>query len=282
MLPPTAPTTKVNINRKRYRYCLLGSLLLSGLSLAAAAQPVAQAGPAATATGWRPLPPDSRPGVRLRQPPAVAERLADLRGQRAFRYVEEKAIEAPPSAWSLFWAQFFKWINRQLSWVGDRLPSGFWDWVLYGALAGAVVFVVLKLLQVDLTAVFGRSPRRAALSYETLAENIHELDFATRLREAEEAGNLRLAVRLGYLQLLKQLSDGQLINWQPNKTNQAYLRELTAQRPALRAPFAELTRQFEYVWYGELPLPPPLYAEVRAQQRALGQQLSGGRRAAVS
>jgi hypothetical protein len=230
----------------------------------------------------RPLLPDRGPAVRLRQPAAVAERLADLRGQREFRYVEEEAAPERPNAWSIFWAKLLEWLLRPFRWMGLRLPAEFWTWVLYGALAAAVVFVVLKLLQVDLTAAFGRAPRRAALDYETLTENIHELDFATRLREAEETGNLRLAVRLGYLQLLKQLSDGQLIDWQPDKTNQAYLHELAAQRPVLRGPFAELTRQFEYVWYGELPLQAALYAEVRGRQRALGQQLSGGSRAAVS
>lgn len=134
--------------------------------------------------------------------------------------------------------------------------------------------MVLKLLQVDLTRAFGRAPRRAPLAYETLAENIHELDFAEQLRLAEEAGNRRLAVRLGYLALLKQLSDRDLIAWQPDKTNRTYVGELASQRPALRPPFAELTRQFEYVWYGELPLSPAQYAEVRAGQLDLGKKLT--------
>ena len=69
-------------------------------------------------------------------------------------------------------------------------------------------------------------PAAWPLAYDTAAENIHEVDFATRLAEAEAAGNCRLAVRLGYLQLLKQLTDRGLIHWQPDKTNHAYLAEL--------------------------------------------------------
>ena len=269
----------MNIKLLLRTVCSVSFLLLSLLGQAAHGQ--AQPAPAAHDTTIRPLPPD-RSAMRLRQPPAVAERLAELRGQREFRYVEEKESEKAPSALRLLWQRLLDWLYRQMNWLSDQAPNGFGDWVLYALLAGAVVFVVLKLLQVDLTAAFGRSPRRAALDYETLTENIHELDFATRLREAEEAGNLRLAVRLGYLQLLKQLSDGQLIDWQPDKTNQTYLRELATQRPNLRAPFAELTRQFEYVWYGELPLQRTLYADVRERQQQLGRQLGGGRRAAVS
>jgi hypothetical protein len=251
------------------------TLLLVG-TLALASGPAASAPPPAT----RPLPTDQAAGLHLRQPPAAAARLAELRGQHAFDYHERPAdhLEAS-SAWGRFWQRLFRWLGRQFSWLGDYTYDGFWRWLIYGLLAAAVIFVVLKLLQVDLTRAFGRAPRRAALDYETLSENIHELDFPAQLRAAEEAGNLRLAVRLGYLALLKQLSDRALIEWQPDKTNQAYLRELASQRPALRPAFAERTRQFEYVWYGELALTPALYAEVRAEQVALGHQL-GGRAAA--
>ncbi|MGI4740469.1 MAG: DUF4129 domain-containing protein [Janthinobacterium lividum] len=255
-----------------------GLLLLGGLALGSAGRAGrVHAAPTPLAQPTTSLPPGQAPAVRLRQPAAVAERLAELRGQRDFNYAEPPPADAAPNAWSRFWRRILGWIFQQLNWVSSHTSGALWSWLFYGLLAGAVVFVVLKLLQVDLTLAFGRSPHRAALGYETSAENIHEVDFATRLREAEEAGNLRLAVRLGYLALLKQLTDQQLIDWQPDKTNQAYVRELATQRPAQRVPFAELTRQFEYVWYGELPLPMALYREVRASQLALGQQLAGAR-----
>lgn len=249
----------------RRRARLASLLLAGGLTLGSAPAGRAQATPPAASPA---------PAVRLRQPPAATARLDELRRQHAFDYREAPpATEEANSAWSRFWNRFFRWLLSKFDWVGDYTYDGFWRWVIYGLLAAAVVFVVLKLLQVDLTRAFGRAPRRAALEYETLSENIHELDFPTQLREAEEAGNLRLAVRLGYLALLKQLSDANLLDWKPDKTNQTYLREVASQRPALRPPFAELTRQFEYVWYGELPLTPAQYAEVRAAQLALGRQL---------
>jgi hypothetical protein len=261
---------KVNTRRRHLPALLLASTLLLATGPAGSA-------PAPSPT-TQSLPTDQAAGVRLRQPPAAAARLAELRSQHAFNYTERApASQEATSAWGRFWQRLFRWLLRQFSWLGDYTYDGFWRWLIYGLLAAAVVFVVLKLLQVDLTRAFGRAPRRAALDYETLSENIHELDFPAQLRAAEEAGNLRLAVRLGYLALLKQLSDRALIEWQPDKTNQAYLRELASQRPALRPAFAEATRQFEYVWYGELALTPTLYAEVRADQVALGRQLDGGR-----
>jgi hypothetical protein len=250
------------------------TLLLAG-TLALATGPASSA-PAPAPPVIQPLPADRAATQRLRQPPAAVARLAELRGQHAFDYHERPtASPTATSPWGRFWQRLFRWLRHQFSWLDDYTYDGFWRWLIYGLLAAAVVFVVLKLLQVDLTRAFGRAPRRAALDYETLSENIHELDFPAQLRAAEEVGNLRLAVRLGYLALLKQLSDRALIKWQPDKTNQTYLRELASQRPALRPAFAERTRQFEYVWYGELALTPALYAEVRAEQVALGQQLGG-------
>jgi hypothetical protein len=257
---------KVNTSR----HSLAALLLAAGLALSASPGASAQALPSASVASA------PAPAVQLRQPSAATARLDELRGQHAFDYREKPpADEEASSAWSRFWNRFFRWLLSKFDWVGGYTYEGFWRWVIYGLLAAAVLFVVLKLLQVDLTRAFGRAPRRAALDYETMSENIHELDFPTQLREAEEAGNLRLAVRLGYLALLKQLSDGNLITWQPDKTNQTYLRELASERPALRVPFAELTRQFEYVWYGELPLTPTQYAEVRAAQLALGVKING-------
>jgi hypothetical protein len=70
------------------------------------------------------------------------------------------------------------------------------------------------------------------------------------------------------------LSDRGLINWQADKTNHAYLAELPP-TGVMRADFRELTRQFEFVWYGELALSGPLYERVRAGQRAF-QKLADG------
>ncbi|MDQ2770637.1 MAG: DUF4129 domain-containing protein, partial [Bacteroidota bacterium] len=214
------------------------------------------------------------PAPRLRLPDEA--RLRELRGRRAFQYAED-ARAPEQSAWDAFWARVREAIGE---WLGSRSYNGFWRWIFYALFVGAAVFIVLRLLEIDFTALLGRAPRRTSLAYDTTAENIHEVDFATRLAEAEAAGNWRLAVRLGYLQLLKALADGGLIAWQPDKTNHAYLAELPA-TGSLRGAFREATRQFEYVWYGELTLSAPLYAEVRAGHRALREQLGRPRATAT-
>ena len=215
------------------------------------------------------LPPDQGQAPRVRRPDAA--RLRELRGQREFQYEEPIAAQPEQSAWDAFKARVARAIIR---WLSGRSYSHFWRWIFYALFVGAGIFVVLKLLQIDVTAMLSRTPRRVRLAYDAAVENIHEVDFATRLAEAEAAGNLRLATRLGYLQLLKDLSDRGLIQWQSDKTNHAYLAELPS-TGSLRADFREITRQFEFVWYGEVALSPPLYAQVRAGHRAFQRQVAG-------
>lgn len=217
-----------------------------------------------------PLPPDAAVPRPVRRP--AASYLRELRGQRDFQYNDVREEPAQAGLWARLLRWFFRGLSRLFDTKGGRVA---WDVIFYLLIGGGLVYAVLKFLQVDLTRAFGRAPRALPLPYEAGQENIHALDFGQAIAQAEATGNLRLAVRLGYLQLLKQLTDRDLIAWQPDKTNQAYLRELETSRPTARAPFGELTRQFEYIWYGELPLPAALYAPVRESQRQFGQQLSG-------
>ncbi|MBJ6110168.1 DUF4129 domain-containing protein [Hymenobacter sp. BT523] len=213
----------------------------------------------------KPLPADRTTRLPARRYDAA--RLRELASQRDFRYVEP---DQSTSVWDAFWARIWRWLGSML-----RSPTGrvTWKYGVYAAILVALVYAVLKLLEVDVTAAFGRSGRRGQLAYDTGAENIHEVDFRTRIAEAEAAGNFRLAIRLGYLEALKHLTDGGFIQWQPDKTNHAYLLELPA--GPLRDAFRAATREFEYVWYGDLRLNAALYQQARASQRAVSSLLAG-------
>ena len=253
---------------------VLALILAAGTLVPGSARPgPLPATPAPTMpTRPQPLPPDRTTALPPRR--ADAARLRELAAQREFRYVEP---DASTDAQGAFWARVWRWLRRLFGTSTGRIGG---KYALYAAVLAALVFAVLKLLQVDVTAAFGRSGRRAPLDYGTGAENIHAVDFSARRAEAEAAGNFRLATRLGYLEVLKQLTDRGLINWQPDKTNHAYLAELPA--GPLREAFRGATREFEYVWYGELRLNAALYQQARAGQRTVTGLLAGIRPAASS
>lgn len=202
------------------------------------------------------LPLDQRPPAVLRQPRPA--RLRELSAQSDFHYVSIEEKPRQQSLWSLFWLKLWQWITGLFSGPSYEHKGRY---VVYGLFGAAFLFVLLRLLKLDLTGLSRRRTRAVPLSYETASENIHAVDFGAALAEAEAAGNYRLAVRLGYLLVLRHLTERDLIRWQPEKTNHDYLRELAGTRWA--ADFAVLTRQFEYVWYGELPLTPAAYPALR-------------------
>ena len=102
--------------------------------------------------------------------------------------------------------------------------------------------------------------QKASVPYTESLENIHEINFDDEIEKAISLRNYRVAVRLLYLKCLKQLSDKNLIQWQLDKTNAAYLYELTD--PVQKQTFGLLTRQFEYVWYGNFHIDSEAFGDI--------------------
>jgi hypothetical protein len=171
-----------------------------------------------------------------------AQHLDDFRNDRAYNY--ERTVPPPQNPLARFW----DWLMRKLSeFFRSNSYQNFWQYVFLAAVGALVVWLLYKAE--FLGGLFGRKAEEDLLAYNRLTENIHELDFNSLIEEAIEGHNYRLAVRLYYLKTLKQLTDKQLIHWQPTKTNRVYVDELGSS--LLRTEFEQLTSQFEYVWYGE-------------------------------
>ncbi len=79
--------------------------------------------------------------------------------------------------------------------------------------------------------------------------------------EAEEKNDFNLAVRYLYLQLLKKLSDQELILFSPDKTNRFYMQELAGKN--YQQEFASLTLHYEYVWYGKFSISHDRYIHLK-------------------
>lgn len=156
------------------------------------------------------------------------------------------------SLWDRFWKWFWKWIDGLFPDVNPGKPTPAIKNVLIGIAVIGLLFVIYKLLSSDLANMFSRESTQVTLPYNESLENIHEITFDEEIEKALAARNYKLAVRLLYLSSLKQLNDAKLIHWQIEKTNSAYVDELanTDQRQS----FSVLTRQFEYIWYGNFPV----------------------------
>lgn len=101
------------------------------------------------------------------------------------------------------------------------------------------------------------------ITVDNLETYLHESDLERFLREALAQGNYALAVRLYYLQIIKNLSEKNLIRWSREKTNRDYLREMRGH--PLAEPLREATTVYEKVWYGNRVLSEEEYGRLEPE-----------------
>lgn len=81
-----------------------------------------------------------------------------------------------------------------------------------------------------------------------IEENIEKIDFEALTQTAKEENNLRKAIRYYYLWMLKNWSQNNLINYEPNKTTKKYVSELTNTNN--KTSFQYISYIYDNVWYG--------------------------------
>jgi hypothetical protein len=139
-------------------------------------------------------------------------------------------------------------------------------------LAGVAMFGLFRMLGVDISGIFFSKPPAAVdLSETVIDETTDRKKLSLMLEKALNEKQYRLAVRLAYLAVLKRLADAEQIRWQADKTNRSYVNELSDE--TLRQPFANLTRLYEYVWYGDFDIHAEHYREIEADFNELNRRL---------
>ena len=185
-----------------------------------------------------------------------ANTLTKFRKDKDFNYNGEAVGE--PTAWDRFWS----WLWHTIGSLFRKVPYGgsILKYVLLGLAISLLAYIVFKSIGLDPIQLLRRESAKIAVPYTESLENIHEINFDNEIDKAVAQHNYRLAVRLLYLKCLKQLSDGNLIQWQIDKTNTAYFYELS--NPEQKQTFGQLTRQFEYVWYGDFNIDKDTFSNI--------------------
>lgn len=93
-----------------------------------------------------------------------------------------------------------------------------------------------------------RKKQQTIVDLERIEENLEETDPEQFLKQVIDEGNYKLAIRLYYLSVLRNLSAQKLIRWKKDKTNRDYLSEMYT--TTHYRVFKEVTTIFERVWYG--------------------------------
>lgn len=124
--------------------------------------------------------------------------------------------------------------------------------VLYAAIIGVIGFLIYRFAPFLANRIRQREKRgkkeRIILGERIAADESSENLFSEAERLARD-GNLRGAIRKGYVALLCELSDRKIIGLSRHKTNRDYLRDVRKRRELFEN-MTGLTSNFERHWYG--------------------------------
>jgi hypothetical protein len=165
-----------------------------------------------------------------------------------------------PSALRRWWNWFVKWLSGLF---GNTTPvdtstvtkaSKVVQYLVYGLVGTAILFAFWKLLPLlRRSRLKGKKAKRQ--ERVVLGEKLSpEQTAADLLAEAEllaRSGDLRAAIRKGYIAVLLELADRKLLRLERNNTNRDYLRALSARQEIFEG-MKVLTGSFERHWYGLL------------------------------
>jgi len=127
---------------------------------------------------------------------------------------------------------------------------------------GAFAAFLMIYLSSNNVGLFRRKNVTATAGEEdVITEDIFAINYQREIDKAASQGNYRLAVRLMFLRLLKNMSEKNIIRYQQDKTNLDYLMQLhgTSYYPN----FFRITRNYEYSWYGKFDVSEEAYQLIR-------------------
>ncbi len=178
------------------------------------------------------------------------------------------------------WDQFKTWLgrhyNRLMRWLfGDYEASSALAFFIkiFPYLIVVLVFILFIYLFVKYNwgkRIFNEQEAPSLLFSEE-EEIIRRKDIDQLIEKALQKQNYRLAIRYQYLKSLRILEEGNMIRYEFSKTNQDYIQELN-QHP-VRSLFSEITRYYDYAWYGGFIVSLAQYQAMDRNFRAFVQQL---------
>lgn len=171
-----------------------------------------------------------------------------------YSYVQ---VKIPPKT---LWERFKEWFWNLMEGVFNTKAGDYSISIIKIIMCIAIIVVIVwLLLKNDMRFIFyGKSANTPV--FNEIEEDIHEIDFDKRINEELAKRDFRKVIRFLFLKLIKELNNQSLINWQLDKTNADYYKEL--RNTSYGKEFKELSRLYEYVWYGDFKLDEPHYRTI--------------------
>ena len=180
--------------------------------------------------------------------PKFKEKYTDSEFQYEIK-IEEKGL----------WDRFVEWIQYLLKTIfglSDGIsPQGI-DITLKIVAGAIILYVIYLIVKIVLNKegqwVFGKSSTKKIIEHDDIERNLQHVDFEKLIAATLRSGDQRLAIRYYYLWLLKKMSEKNIIDWNPEKTNSDYFYEI--KNEALKQDFSYASYLYNYIWYGEFEI----------------------------
>jgi len=157
------------------------------------------------------------------------------------------------------WDRFTEWLSywfKKLFGLSDNVSNNAVDITLKIIATIIVLFVIYLIVKAILNKegqwIFGKSTTKKIINHDDIERNLQHVDFEKLIASTLKSGNQRLAIRYYYLWLLKKMSEKNIIEWNPEKTNSDYWYEI--QNQTLKNDFSYVSYLYNYIWYGEFEI----------------------------
>lgn len=177
--------------------------------------------------------------------------------------------------------KIWNWLKRKMlqlsEWIfGVKKAAGYlavFLRVLPYIVVGVVILLLIKFfLKLNVKSITEGKTEKAQVILTEDEVLIKEGNIEDFIAKAISQNNYRLAVRYYYLLVLQHLQKKDLIEWEPQKTNYDYLKDL--QKGNYFKSFGELTRLYDFVWYGNFEINEIEFANVEEKFKKVTIKLS--------
>ncbi len=174
-------------------------------------------------------------------------------------------------------------LSRFLFWLKDTLnntfgisipPSAlkFIEYFIYFLMGALAIYLLVKFLIKENFSTLLTKKANTIIDVNLSEKHIEQINLDNLLSVALEQKNYRLAVRYHYLKVLKNLSFHNIIEWQFEKTNADYQKEI--KHPKISSLFKEVSYLYEHIWYGEQDINNLKFNSIEARFEALKNSLN--------
>lgn len=196
-------------------------------------------------------------------------------GKEISRYQKDPEFQYIPPEENL-WTTFKSWLAGVMrdfrEWLLEDVElTGFWL-IFFRLLPYLVIFAILGFgiwlfIKLNVGAKLLSSKPKPGVFLSDEEQIIAEEDITQLIETARNNEHYRLAVRYSFLFILKLLKEASLVDYQPEKTNREYAKEL--ENMEIKNHFQYLAHIYDYTWYGNFPVDISAFQKVETEFKAM-------------